>query len=373
MNINEEMSELATSGGLAYAPSDDTIADLLGRTKRARAKRQSVATIATTVSAMALGLGAAQAYSAAKDDPAFRDRNIINNRDGLTPIELYRAKFGADNPTRTYDSQVDLSSIIHKLKAAAQADPKPPSVKTVQPASSGSSGNTSSSSGSTSSSSGTTTVDPYAQCKADHPDKPYKYYDCAKEKWVVRDGWYKDPASGSYYECANQPAYTGYTYNCSTNKYAPESGYFWFGNGSVYKTITWTDAATGATALGNWSGTGNWGGWDQKAIMVAAGAKTYSEYKYMGGDATWSGSTCTGKTASKYGATMKLSCLPTWKAEALGFNNGSPKVSNDWILVDTDLKWFSPECRYADPASPPAGWTWTGTEWVEAAPPSPIS
>lgn len=134
MNINEQMSELATSGGLAYAPSDDTIANLLGRTKRARATRQSVATIATTVSALALGIGAAQAYSAAKDDPAFRDRNIINNKDGLTPIELYRAKFGADNPTRTYDSQVDLSSIIEELKAAAQADPKPPDAKNVPPA-----------------------------------------------------------------------------------------------------------------------------------------------------------------------------------------------------------------------------------------------
>jgi hypothetical protein len=363
MNINEQMAELATSGGLAYAPSDDTIADLLGRTKRTRAARQTAATIATTVSAMALGLGAAQAYSAAKDDPAFRDRNMINNKDGLTPIELYRAKFGADNPTRTYASQVDLSSIIDKLKAAAQTDPKPPGAKTAPPASTGTTERPSTSSG-------TTKVDPYAQCKADHPDKPYKYYDCSKETWVLKDGWYKDPASGTYYECDDQPAYTGYTYSCSTGSYAPKSGYFLFGNGSVYKAITWTDTATGATTLGNWSGTGNWGGWDQKAILVASGSKTYSEYKYLGGDATWSGSTCTGKTASKYGATMKLSCLPTWKVESLGFNNGSPKVSNDWILVDTYLKWFAPECRYADPASPPEGWTWTGTEWAEVAPPA---
>ncbi len=366
MNINEQMSEAATTGGLAYAPSDETIANLVGRTKRARATRQSVATIATTVSAMALGLGAAQAYSAAKDDPAFRDRNIINNKDGLTPIELFRAKFGADNPTRTYESQVDLSSIIDKLKAAAQTDPKPPGANNAQPASSGTSGNTGSSTG-------TTGGDPYAQCEADHPEQTYKYYDCANEKWVVKDGWYKDPANGTYYQCTNQPAYVGYTYSCSSGSYAPKPGYFLFGNGSVYKAITWTDAATGATALGNWSGTGNWGGWDQKAILVASGATTYSEYKYMGGDATWSGSTCTGVTASKYGATLKLSCLPTWKVTALGFNNGSPKISNDWILIDTHLKWFSPELRYADPASPPAGWTWTGTEWVEVAPPSPAA
>ncbi len=352
-------------GGGTYAPSEDTIADLLGRTRRARATRQSVVSVATTVGMMALGLGAAQAYSAAKDDPAFRDRNIINNKDGLTPIELYRAKFGADNPTRTYDSQVDLSSIIDKLRAAAQTDPNPPGAKTTQPASGGTSGKTGGTTG------GTTGGDPYAQCKADHPDKPYKYYDCTKEQWIIKAGWYKDPANGTYYECTNQPAYTGYTYNCSTGSYAPKDGYFLFGNGAVYKTITWTDAATGATTLGNWSGTGNWGGWDQKAILVAAGSKTYSEYKYMAGDATWSGSTCTGKTASKYGATVKLSCLPKWKVDSLGFNNGSPKISNDWILLDTHLKWFDPECRYADPASPPAGWTWTGSEWVEDTPESP--
>jgi len=157
VNINEQMSELAATGGLAYAPSDDTIADLL------------------------VGIGAAQAYSAAKDDPAFRDRNMINSKDGLTPIELYCAKFGADNPTRTYESQVDLSSIIANLKAVAQADPKPPAATNVQPASSGASG-------STGSPSGTTAVDPYAHCKADHPDKPYEYYDCTKQQRIVKDG-----------------------------------------------------------------------------------------------------------------------------------------------------------------------------------------
>jgi hypothetical protein len=365
VNINEDMKELATMGGISYAPSEATIADLVGRTRRARTARQSVATIATTVGAMALGLGAAQAYSAAKDDPAFRDRNIINNKDGLTPIELYRAKFGADNPTRTYDSQVDLSSIIDKLRTAAQTDPNPPGTKPAQPAGGGTSN-----SGKTGGSTGSTGTDPHAQCKADHPDKPYKYYDCAKQQWFIKAGWYKDPATSTYYECANQPAYTGYTYNCSTGSYSPHSGYFLFGNGSVYQAITWTDAATGASSLGNWSGTGNWGGWDQKAILVASGSTTYSEYKYMGGDATWSGSTCTGVTKSKYGANLKLSCLPTWKVESLGFNNGSPKIGNDWVLLDTHLTWFAPEVRYADPANPPAGWTWTGADWAEVPPPA---
>ena len=85
MNINEQMQELATMGGLAYAPTDDVISSLLARTKRARATRQSTATLVGTVGALAIGLAAAQAYSAAKDDPAFRDRNIINNKMASRP------------------------------------------------------------------------------------------------------------------------------------------------------------------------------------------------------------------------------------------------------------------------------------------------
>lgn len=135
MNINEQMQELATMGGLAYAPTADVISSLLAKTKRVRAARQSTATLVGTVGALAIGIAAAQAYSAAKDDPAFRDRNVINNKNGLTPIELYRAKFGNDNPTRAYDSGVDLSSIIAKLKAAAAAGGSHPSGgSAVQPA-----------------------------------------------------------------------------------------------------------------------------------------------------------------------------------------------------------------------------------------------
>jgi hypothetical protein len=365
MNLNDEMSDLGTMGGLAYAPSDDLISSLVSKTKRVRAVRQSSATIVGTVGALAIGIVAAQAYSAAKDDPAFRDRNVINNKDSLTPIELYRAKFGNDNPTRSYDSAVDLSSIVAKLKAAAagggsqpgagaqQTPVKPaaPPADTAKPVKT------------------TAPADPYAQCKLDHPDQGYKYYDCAKAKWIIKPGYYKDPADSKYYSCTEQPSYTGYTYDCVAGKYAPKDGYFLFGNGAVYQAVNWTDSATGASTLGNWSGTGNWGGWDQKAILVSPGSKSYNEYKYMGGDASWSGTTCTGVTKSKYGATLKLSCLPTWKVEQLGFNNGSPKISNDWVLLDTHLKWFDAGCTYADPANPPEGWTWDGSTWVEVAAP----
>jgi len=366
MNINEQMLELAQMGGLAYAPTDDLISSLLAKTRRVRAARQSTATLVGTVGALAIGIAAAQAYSAAKDDPAFRDRNVINNKNGLTPIELYRAKFGNENPTRAYDSGVDLSSIIAKLKAAAAAggsypngssaaqpaQQTPPQQVVTKPATP----------------STTAPADPYATCKADHPDQAYKSYDCSTGKWVIKAGWYKDPANSSYYQCSAQPAYVGYTYDCGTGKYVAKDGYFWFGNGSVYQAITWVDAATGVSSTGNWSGTGNWGGWDLKAILLDPGSKTYREYVYMGSNATWSGSTCTGVTTSLFGTTVQASCLPNWKVDAAGLPNHWDG-SIVWIPLDHNLRWNACLCEFDDPSNPPAGWTWDGSSWVSTPAP----
>lgn len=360
MNINEQLQELGTKGGLAYAPSDDLIASLLTKTKRVRAARQSTSTLIGTVGALAIGIAAAQAYSAAKEDPAFRDRNVINNKNGLTPIELYRAKFGNDNPTRSIDAGIDLSSIIAKLKASAAAGGSTPSkgsapqqatppVVVVKPAAPAT----------------TAPADPYAQCRADHPAKTYATYDCATAQWIINAGWYKDPANSSYYQCAAQPAYVGYTYDCASGKYVAKTGYFWFGNGSVYQAITWLDSATGVSSTGNWSGSGNWGGWDLKAIQVAPGSKTYSEYVYMGGNATWSGTTCTGATTTKFGTSVQASCVPEAKVSASG---KTYKMDSGiaWIPLDQTLEWHPCLHIFADPAAPPSGWTWDGSSWVEA-------
>ena len=215
----------------------------------------------------------------------------------------------------------------------------------------------------------TATTDPYAQCKADHPDQTYKTYNCATSKWVIKAGWYKDPATSSYYQCSAQPAYVGYTYDCNTGKYVAKDGYFWFGNGSVYKTITWVDATTGASSLGNWSGSGNWGGWDLKAIQVDAGSKAYSEYVYMGSNATWSGTTCTGVARTLYGANVHATCLPESKVSAKGLTY---KMDGGiaWVLDNQNLRWHPCLHIFADPAAPPDGWVWNGSSWVEA--PSPI-
>lgn len=366
MNINEQMQELATMGGSAYAPTDDLISSLLTRTKRVRAARQSTATLVGTVGALAIGIAAAQAYSAAKDDPAFRDRNVINNKNGLTPIELYRAKFGNENPTRAYDASVDLSSIIARLKAAAAAGGSHPNGSAV-PASQPSSSQT----GTVPAAPSTKApADPYAQCKADHPAKAYKTYDCSTGQWVIAAGWYKDPANSSYYQCSSQPAYVGYTYDCNAGRYVADDGYFWFGNGSVYQAITWVDATTGVSSTGNWSGSGNWGGWDLKAIQLDPGSKTYREYVYMGGNATWSGNTCTGVSGTLYGANVHASCLPESKVAATG---KTYKMDGGlaWVLDNQDLRWHPCLHIYADPAAPPDGWVWNGSSWEVAPTPTP--
>jgi hypothetical protein len=334
MNINEQLQVLANMGGLAYAPTDDLISSLLAKTKRVRAARQSTATLVGTVGALAIGIAAAQAYSAAKDDPAFRDRNVINNKNGLTPIELYRAKFGNDNPTRAYDSGVDLSSIIAKLKAAAAAGGSYPSgASAVQPAQ-----QTQPPQVVTKPAAPSTTApapapaDPYAQCKADHPDQIDKSYDC------------------------------------SSGQYVPKPGYFAFGNGSIYKAITWLDAATGASAMGNWSGSGNPGGWDYKAIVLEPDGSWNGQYVYMGSNATWSGSTCTGVTTSLFGTTVQASCLPDWMVDATGLIH---KNSNglSWIPLNQSLRWNACLGEFDDPSNPPAGWTWDGSSWVETPAP----
>jgi hypothetical protein len=363
VNINEQMQELAHMGGLAYAPTDDVVSSLLAKTKRVRAVRQSTATLVGTVGALAIGIAAAQAYSAAKDDPAFRDRNVINNKNGLTPIELYRAKFGNENPTRAYDSGVDLSSIIARLKTAAAAGGSYPSggsaVQPAHPAQQTPPPQVA-----------TKPADPFAKCKADHPDQTYKSYDCSTGKWVIKSGWYKDPANSSYYQCSAQPAYVGYTYDCATGKYVAKVGYFLFGNGGFYQAITWVDSATGVSSLGNWSGSGNVGGWDYKAILVDAGSTSYSEYVYMGGNATWSGSTCIGVTTSLFGTTVQASCLPDWKVDATGLIH---KNSNglSWIPLNQSLRWNACLGEFDDPSNPPAGWTWDGSSWLEAPSPTP--
>ena len=173
------------------------------------------------------------------------------------------------------------------------------------------------------------------------------------------------------YQCSAQPAYVGYTYDCGTGKYVANDGYFLFGNGGFYQTITWVDSATGVSSLGNWSGSGNVGGWDLKAIQVNPTTKAWEgAYVYMGSNATWSGSTCTGAAGTLYGASVHASCLPESEVGATGMTY---KMDGGiaWVLDNQNLRWHPCLHIYADPAAPPDGWVWNGSSWVEAPSPKP--
>lgn len=336
MNINEELRELATMGGLAYTPSAESIAALVGKTKRARVARQSVTTAATTFGVAALGLAAAQVYSATKDDPAFQDRNIIY-KENLTPIEQYRAKFGKENPTRNNASVIDLNSIIDSLK---KTNSKPTAPNNATPAGP---------------STPTAPVNANPKPTAPEPTKPPKGDSTC------------DP---------NQTREAGEYYDCSSKQWLVRDGYFRFGNQHVYTMIKWTDAATGAQAWGNWSGTGV--DWEKKAIHMGESNDKLFQYEddfyiYMGDNATFSGTTCDGKVKTKWNATMKASCMPESVAQAKGLTY---KKHSDivWILQDTYKKWCDCTGQFEDPNNPPAGLQWNPGGWWESVPdPAPTT
>lgn len=331
MNINEQMRELATMGGLAYAPSEELISSLLGKTKRVRAARQATTTAATTLGIAAVGLVAAQVYAATKDDPAFQDRNVINNKNNLTPIEQYRAKFGKENPTRSNQPTVDLSGIINSLKASNSqpnglnpgggSKPTAPATAPAKPEPT---------------KPAATTAPPAPACTAPGGGQDGMYYDCTSKQWLVKDG------------------------------------YFMFGNGHVYPMVQWTDAATGLTDWGNWSGTG-WG-WETKAIhMGEPGDKSFSydddSYTYMGSNASWSGNTCNGVTTFAWNATVRASCMPDWRVDATGkpYHQDGGIV---WIATNPNMRWNDCRCEFDDITNPPAGWYWDGGSWHETPTPT---
>lgn len=343
MNINQEMQSLGHIGGESYAPSEQFIDELLGRTRRARAVRQGAVSVVSAVSAIAIGAVAVQAINATKDDPAFRDRNLINDRSELTSIEKYKAKYGGI-PVNTLESPVDVTKIIEDLKAAAQAEAD---LKTLQE-------QQQQTDGAKDSKTGTSTKPTGEPCVAkDHPDKPYKTWDCAKGEWVVKAGWFWNDYSDTFEQCSTQTPYGDKYFDCNKGKWVAKAGYFEFG-GSIYPTITWTDSATGQTASGNYIPS-----YDKVAFVSGTNV---TDYKHLEGNASWSGSTCNGTTATIKNAPFKYSCLTDGR---ISHNNGSGgKVAKQWILQDSNYKWHSIDKVYYCIDTPPAGWTWDGTQWV---------
>lgn len=354
MNINKEMHSLGQAGSNGYNPSEAMIDQLLHRAQRARAVRQGTTALVGSLGAIALGAVAVQAVNASKDDPAFRDRNIVEDRSKLTPIEKFRAQFGEDNPVREVEPIVDVKQIIADLKAAAAAeaalkDPgtdsgeQPPKDNTA-PA--------------------PTKPKPTGEpCVAkDHPTYAYKTWDCATGSWVVKSGWFWDKYANDYKQCTAQVSYVDKSYDCSKGKWVAKTGYFLFSDDIIYKTITWTDAATGQSVTGNYSP-----GWD-KAIWAKPSENYYREYNHLQGKGTFSGTTCTGITSTIKGAPFQYSCLPS---SLNSNNNGSGgKVGKEWVLTDSRYKWHPTDKWYYCIDTPPAGWTWDGSQWVATPPPS---
>src|SRR5690606_1516416 len=222
--------------------------------------------LAGSLGAIALGAVAVQAVNASKDDPSFRDRNIVEDRSNLTPIEKFRAQFGDENPVREVEPIVDVKQIIADLKAAAAAE-----AKLKDPGSS--------TDGSTKDTGGTAPAKPKPTGEAcvakDHPTYEGKTWDCATGSWVIKSGWFWDDYAGDTVRCNAQINYPDKSYNCSKGKWIAKTGYFLFSDDVFYKTITWTDAATGQSVTGNYSP-----GW-KKAIWAKPTENDYREYNYV--------------------------------------------------------------------------------------------
>lgn len=350
MNINQEMQSLGHIGARSYTPSDELIEQLLGKAKRARAVRQGAVGVVSAASAIALGAVAVQVINASKDDPAFRDRNLINDHSRLTPIEKFHAKYGDQVPTNVLESDVDIDKIIQDLKAAAQANDDLKGLE-EQGDQTGTGGSKPSG--------GTKPAGETCTAKT-HPDKPYKVWDCAKGEWVIKAGWFYDDFADAYVQCSAQNSYAFGYYDCSKGKWKANPDYFYFGDGNFYQIIVWTDAATGQSTTGNYSPSYD------KAIFAPDGGTSYTDYKHLEGKASWSGSTCNGTTTTIKNAPFRFSCL---KDSLISHNNGSyGNVAKQWILQDANYKWFSPEGKYYCIDTPPAGYTWDGSQWVLTTP-----
>lgn len=371
MNINEQMNQLGQIGSVGYAPSDATVEQLLGRTRRARAVRQGSAALVGSVSAVGLGVVGAQAFVALtnQDDPAFRDRNLIEN--DLPSYFDFNEKFGegytgSDKATDDFwDKFYEELNIAAKIEAEhlkeqgsteqpKTEEPKAPSCETVE--------------------------------------YEYKYKSPATGcEWKIKDGWVKDPWTDTYVECVGSVAANhspvGY-YNCDLGRWNLATGYFQFGNGEIYKCENWTDAATGTVfqaAISNNPVSGSFNGeWAYKVIDCST-TKTYTstvnDYRYYGNALTsWSGNVCTGKTGNPWSAPHRVSCLSynalktlygAWSGDNGGNHPWTQKNGDLWVLQNANYKWLGECGRYYDSTNPgswPEGWTWNGSSWTYTAP-----
>lgn len=324
MNINEQMHELGHMGSVTYAPSDDVVDRLLARTKRARAIRQGGSALVGTVGAIALGAITVQVIVATKNEPAFRDRNLIEDTSKLSSI--FEKRYGGI-PVNIQENTVDLAPIIESLNVAAQKEKELAELKRKE-----------------AEAAKKKAEEEAAAAAAAKKKAEQEAADKEKDKNEDKEG---DDS------CLAKYPYNKYPYkykDCDTHKWITKNGYFEFG-GDYFPVISWTDAATGGSATGNWISSHN------KVAFAKPHENYVRDYKHFDSYTTWSGSTCVGKTKVKWNAPHQLSCLIT---------NGGTE-GTDWFLQDSAYKWLGAKGNYYLPSDPPSGWTWDGSAWVETA------
>lgn len=280
MNINQKMDDLGRMGAEGYQASDDVVNQLLNRTRRVRAVRQGGTALASSVGAAALALVAVQVVSQGADDPAESNTDgVIDNVIDTPVIENYADRY-ADSWVPPETDVAEPEPEIEVLDPATGSEdqdkpveepkPKDDKPKAEEPKK----------------------KEPVADtCEEDHPyDKyEYKYYKCAKGKWIPKPGWLQV-------------------------------------GDDFYQIISWTDAATGQTRTGAYIG-------PYDKIVFAHPDNNWGDFTYyLEGQATFSGSTCTGVTKEIYGAPFQYTCLPDQ-------DNGNSKVDNKWVLQDDSYTW----------------------------------
>jgi hypothetical protein len=393
MNINDQMNQLGQIGSIGYAPTDSVIDGLLAKTKRARAIRQSSATVVGSVSAVALGVVGAQVYVTIdnRNEAATQDRNIESNLPGIFNFD---GKYGAGYNGIDEQTRASLDKIYEDLRIAAQiqakhlAEQQAAADSAAAAAANAAAANAAAANAAAAAKAAADAAAAQAAAASTGtvttpPSNPSTYYDPWLNANATCTGARGSEHSGiGYYDCAGK-------------KWVLNASYFQFGNQEIYKCETWKDAATGEYfqgAISNKPVSGSFNGdWAQKRIFCTVGAvytrtlDQSSDYLYMGGDLTsWSGNMCTGSTVDVWSASQRISCLTkgeltakygTWTASMSGGSSPwTQNNSNRKILVDpTHNKWFPPCGRYYNISTPLAGWYWTGTAWAEVptTPPAP--
>lgn len=381
MNMNEQMNQLGEIGSGGYSPSSDIVDQLTSKARRKRAARQGGAAGIGAVAAITLGVVGANFFinDAPEDDPAFRDRNVIENELNDSLFNRYGQYPGYTNDTKDeieqiyeelYAAQQIQAELLEKQKAAEEAQAAEKAAKEAAEKAAKEAAEKAAAeedSGSTPPS-------------CDTIDKGYKYksVDTGCE-WKYRDNWYEDTISNSWEECSASgygDSYAAGKYNCNTNSWVLNTNYFVFNStGEIYKCIQYADAASGTASWGAWSnnneGGGDVHGYDNKMIECSPGRTTSNSYVYVGSGA-YSGGTCTGPVETKKGAPHRLSCDKD--------KTGGAHGTNEWYLADSNYKWFDygwffPGCStekyfHKSDTVEHEGRTfvWSDGEWVETTP-----